>query len=276
MSEKRKCYFLILILLILGAASFIHKEFGYQIYSQESAQVKIADRIITLDEIEEKGFTCTGAVFDPASKSFYVGDAGKKMPLDEKFRAGIRQLSLDLNEQIRFFECYKQFESMRDIQGVAIDSTSNIWFCSYGENLVRCMDQNGNPINCHRVKNPSGIAYSSSDDTFWVLTNRYLIHFSREFNEICKFSFKVAGQDQLFYDEEQKIIYITAGNNYHGESYVYSFDVTNELFKLEYILQDSFAIEGITIINGSMYVFNDGLYHDAEIPVNQVNIYSLQ
>lgn len=266
----------VLILLIIFALFFVLKRPHYQSFSRENAQVLSADEIIALDQINQYGFTCTGAVFDPISNSFYVGDAGKIKPGDGKFEAVIRQISFNFDNQIRFFECYKQFESMRDIQGVTIDTAGCIWFCSYGENLVRGINQGGNPIGAYKVNQPSGIAYDSSDNTFWILTDKKLIHFTSEFNEIKEYSFNVAGQDQLFYDHDHNIIYITAGDDYHGESYVYTFDIASETFKMEYILEDSYAIEGITIINDCMFIFNDGFYHNAELPVNQVNIYHLK
>lgn len=275
---KRIIVFLILILavLIFIAIILISRKPRYQSYSRDNAQELSASEIITLDQIEQNGFTCTGVTYDPMSNSFYIGDAGKTSQDEDIFRAVIRQVSLELDNQIRLFECYTQFETMRDIQGVTIDNSRNIWFCSYGENLVRGIDQTGKQISSYKVNNPSGIAYDFSKDTFWVLTDQYLIHFTRDFEEINRYSFRVDGQDQLFYDEESNLIYITAGNDYHGDSFVYTFDITSEAFELKYILKDSYAIEGITIIGNNMYIFNDGLYHDAEIPVNQVNVYHLQ
>lgn len=274
--KKLVVFLFLIIVLVFAVLVLFNKKPHYQSYSRDNAQELVASEIISLNGIKEDGFTCTGVVYDPKSCSFYVGDAGKTKPDDEIFRAVIRQVSVRFDEQIRIFECYTQFESMRDIQGVVIDNTRNIWLCSYGENLIRCIDQEENQICSHRVNKPSGIAYDSSNDTFWVLTDQYLIHFNRDFNEISKYSFRVAGQDQLFFDEKQNLIYITAGNDYHGDSFVYTFDIDNEAFELKYILKDSFAIEGISIIEDNMYIFNDGLYHDAEVPVNQVNIYHLQ
>jgi len=40
-------------------------------------------------------------------------------------------------------------------------------------------------------------------------------------------------------------------------------------------LKDSFAVEGIYIENEIMYIVNDGYYHNAKIPVNQINKYDI-
>lgn len=50
---------------------------------------------------------------------------------------------------------------------------------------------------------------------------------------------------------------------------------TNEI-KPVYELQDSYAIEGIAIVDDVLYVLNDGYYHDAKVAVNQVNMYDLK
>lgn len=34
-------------------------------------------------------------------------------------------------------------------------------------------------------------------------------------------------------------------------------------------------LAGITIVDDVLYVLNDGYYHDAETPINQVNMYFL-
>ena len=38
-----------------------------------------------------------------------------------------------------------------------------------------------------------------------------------------------------------------------------------------YVLKDSYAIEGITIVDDVLYVLNDGYYHDAETPINWIH-----
>ena len=266
----------VLFIVITIIFAFVcYRKYHYQTFSRENAHVLESSKIITLEGIKENGFTCTGAVYDPESNSFYVGDCGKMKPDEKIFKAKIHQLSTDFKNEIRVIDCYKSFKSMKDIQGVTIDDSKNIWFCSYGENLVRCVNQEGDEIGAFHVDNPSGIAFDYDQETVWVLTDRYLIKYSKDFKEINRYYFRVKGQDQLFYDAENKVIYITAGDDYHGENFVYTFDVMNEKFQLEYILKDSYAIEGIVIIDNDMYILNDGFYHGAKVPVNQVNIYRI-
>ena len=55
----------------------------------------------------------------------------------------------------------------------------------------------------------------------------------------------------------------------------FSVDLKTSKVKPLYVLKDSYAIEGITIVDDVLYVLNDGYYHDAETPINQVNMYFL-
>lgn len=244
----------------------------------ENAQELYADEVITLDKTGagKDGFTCTGAVFDPLSDSFFIGDAGKIKPDEEVFHAVVRQVTKELDAHLKTYDCYSMFGDMRDIQGVTLDGIGNIWFCSYGENLIRCIDKMGNDVSSFKIKNPSGIAWSEAKNSLWILTDNHLLETTNSGEILNKYYFKIQGQDQLFYDNKSNTIFITAGIDYYGDSYIYTFDVDRELFELRYILKDSFAIEGISIVENKMYVFNDGLYHDAKIPVNQVNIYYIE
>ncbi len=275
---KQKKSLVMIILLVIAFGSIIAFLLNNKPHIiTEKSVVLYADDIIPLSQAmgNHSGFTCTGAVYDAHSDSFYIADAGKIKPEDKAFKAVIRQISFDFHSQLKVIACYSQFSKMQDIQGVTLDRNNYIWFCSHGENMIRGISETGLQIGAFSVKNPSGIAYFDSEDSFWILTNRFLMLCSKEGQVIRKYYFSVKGQDQLFLDDERNIIYITAGHDYYGDSYVYTFDIENELFELKYILRDSYAIEGLTIVGNKMYVFNDGLYHDAKTPINQVNIYTL-
>ena len=53
------------------------------------------------------------------------------------------------------------------------------------------------------------------------------------------------------------------------------YDIREDKYKPVYFLSDSYAIEGITITSETMFILNDGYYHSAKVPTNQVNIYNL-
>ena len=105
------------------------------------------------------------------------------------------------------------------------------------------------------------------------MTNNYLYNCSYDGVVQKTIKIHIKGQDQLFLDEKNDLIYFSAGADYHGDSYIYTVDLKTSKVKPLYVLKDSYAIEGITIVDDVLYVLNDGYYHDAETPINQVNMY---
>ena len=233
-----------------------------------------SDKTIVLP-INNKKITCTGLFYDEKMNVFYVGNAGKELPKEKKFQATIEIISNDFKKIIKTIECYKLFPEMKDIQGITKGTDGTIWFCSYGENKVRNIDINGNLIFEFYVKQPSGIAFDSKNKNIWILTNKKLINYTLEGNEIKSYPIKIKGQDQIYLDEKNDTLYITAGIDYQKESYVYSISLKNGDVNLVYILEDSFAIEGISIVGNSLFILNDGYYHNAKVPFNQINIYKI-
>lgn len=126
------------------------------------------------------------------------------------------------------------------------------------------------------VEKPTGLAYSRKSDTLWVLTYTQLINMKKDGTVLLCFDIKINGQDQLFLNKSETIMYFTAGTNYEGTNYVYSVDLSS--FSVEKIscLADSCAVEGIYFDSQAMYILNDGYYHSGKYPSNQVNIYILQ
>ena len=280
MKKNRKISFVIIVLgfaVIVSAFLIVVMCDKNPNIKADNAKDLYADEIIKLDKlgIGYDGFTCTGATYDSISNSFYVGDAGKIDSNEDKFHAVIRQVSANFDSQIDVYNCHSLSKNMRDIQGVTLDNNRNIYFCSYGEDLIRCINIEGEYVSSFQIKAPSGIAYSKADNCFWILSDKNLIKTSKAGKILKKYYLRIDGQDQLYYDSEKNELYITAGLDYYGDSFVYVFNIDTEEFELRYILHDSYAIEGISIVDDKMYIFNDGLYHEAKVPDNQVNIYYL-
>ena len=222
------------------------------------------------------GFTCTGLCYDLSTNNFYIGNAGKLCLEEDDFAASIEQVSHDFTGIVSSIECYKNFPDMKDIQGLTLDVDGNIFFCSYGGNLVRSVDVNGNEVGKFYIENPSGIAYEKRTDSLWVLTDKELVNCSKTGQKIYG-TYKISekGQDQLFIDENNNLIYFTCGTDYQSEGYVYTFDMVTRCVQMKYVLKDSYAIEGISIVGNKMYILNDGYYHKAKVTKNQVNIYDI-
>lgn len=231
-------------------------------------------KVPSYEEVDGKkiGFTCTGLYYDEKEQLFYVGNAGKYKPREEKFKATIEIIDSDFENIVDTIKLYDKYPNLKDIQGITKDNNDNIWFCSPGESLIRLISKNGEEINKISVKEPSGIAYDKEKNSLWVLTNKFLINYSTKGEIIKKFYIKKRGQDQLYINGGK--IWFTAGLDYNGDSYIYEVDKENGKYKMKYILKDSFAIEGISIIDNNILILNDGYYHNAKIAENQINYYS--
>lgn len=275
---KRKIVLVILI-IVLVLIVVIKSVVEHNRIQSELAKCErlYANKILKIPDKNKEniGFTCTGLFWDEKEKCFLIGNAGKYKPMEKAFKATIEKVNKNFSVIEESIECYQNFKEIRDIQGVSKDSNNTIWLCSYGENIVRRIDEKGKEISKFEIREPSGIAYDKRDDTLWILTNDYLYNcsYSGKINRSIKVHIK--GQDQLFLDTEKDVLYFSAGLDYHGDSYIYIVDLSMKMIKPLYVLKDSYAIEGIAIVGNILYVLNDGYYHDAEIPYNQVNMYYL-
>ena len=238
-----------------------------QLYSSYTKKIPSYEQI----EGKEIGFTCTGLYYDEKQQLFYVGNIGKYKPEEKDFKATIEIIDSNFESIVETIKLYDKYPNLKDIQGITKDNDNNIWFCSPAENLVRLISKDGNEINKINVKNPSGIAFDKEKNNLWILTDKSLVNCSVNGKIIKKFFIKEKGQDQLYIDKDK--ILFTAGLDYNGDSYIYEVDKETGKYNMKYILKDSFAIEGISIIDDNMLILNDGYYHNAKSAENQVNFY---
>lgn len=224
----------------------------------------------------QKGFTCTGLVYDKNEDVFYIGNIGKDLPTTEGFKSTIVKVSKDFTENLGEIKLYEIFKDMDDIQGLTIDySDDSFWFCSFAENKIRCVSKDGEDIESIDYDKPIGITYDNRTDSLWVLSNESLNNISKKGDIIKSIEVQIEGQDQLWLDEESNKMYFTAGNNYKGKNYVYTVDLNTDKVTKIYTLKDSYAVEGIYISKNEMYILNDGYYHNGKVAVNQVNKYDI-
>lgn len=223
-----------------------------------------------------KGFTCTGLAYDAAEDAFLIGNCGKTQPEETIFRATIVKVSKNEFRYLSEIKLYEIFPTMRDIQGLTIDtSDQSIFFCSFGERKVRHITEDGLDLGGFDLETPSGIAYDARTDTLWALTYKNLVHLSKTGETLEEIPFSAEGQDQINLDEKNDAVYITAGLNTSAQNAVYRVDLQSKTIELAFALQDSYGIEGIYIEGDSMYVLNDGYYHSARVPENHVRRYDI-
>ena len=279
MSRKKKSVLsLLLIVLIAMTGCLIVPRILHRAEIARSAKL-YADEIIRIPDKERPntGFTCTGLFWDEKEGNFLLGNAGRYEHEDKTpFQAGVEIVDFRFSRIKNSIPCYQTFPGMRDIQGVCKIADGSIWVCSYGENKVRHMSPDGRDIGSFDLKEANGIAADARTNQLWVLTRDHLYRCDYSGKIDKSFKVKIRGQDQLYLDEKEDLMYLTAGADYQGDSYVYTVDLKTGQVKVKYVLKDSFAVEGMSIVNGIMYVLNDGHYHGAKDAKNQVNCYDLK
>lgn len=83
------------------------------------------------------------------------------------------------------------------------------------------------------------------------------------------------GQDHLCFSAEHKICF-SVGNDYQGEdNYVVICSPETTTIEHAYQVIGSYSIEGICIIGSTLYVANDGNYHEAKINNNYIATYDI-
>lgn len=225
------------------------------------------------------GFTCTGLTYDKNESIFYVGNYGKMKPTDSETHHSIVKLSKDCSNIIDEINL-SNISNINDVQGVAIDTATNtLWVVSQLDKAIYNIEKNGTLIQSIPYdKEITGVAYSSKTDSLWIVSNGCLENINKSGNVLRSVTFDSSiVVDQLYIDEINNHIYITAdvSKNYQSSNYVYRINLTNNCCELYYILDDTYAIEGISIVDNCMYIATDGYYHNAKTPLNEIKIYSI-
>lgn len=242
-----------------------------------------ASSVVPLPDIYNNGhgWTCTGLAYDAQSDTFLVGDIGKALPSSTGFASKIIRVSPDFLTVEEQIPLYTTFPNMSDVQGITIDtSDGTIWFCSTSENLIRHIAADGTSIGSFSVSgSPTGIAYSTKDDSLWVLTyanSNNIKRMSKTGMVLEQYTFSYSDTlDQCFLDPERGYLYITAGANYSSRNNIYLFNTSTHAQSITCTV-DSYSVEGLWIGQTEMVIVNDGYYHSAADPVNQANIYTLE
>jgi len=253
-------------------------ENGISLYSDYI--VKLPD--ISVSEKEGLGFTCTGLAYDSKENVFWAGHVGKMHESDTHYFPVIIKLSKDFKTVLDEIHLYKIFPEMNQekqsgLQGVCYDEdTDTLWISSPHENLIRNIDKQGkliNSIDCERVN--SVAVDNRKAGMLYVLTPTKIIHMKKSGEIISSSNIKIKGADQLYLDEENNKLLISADNDYQKENYIYSYCINTKKTIKKYTLKDSFAIEGIYYDGEFLFVLNDGYYHNAKVKENQVNAYKI-
>ena len=271
---------LISVFVLLSYSNHFVYDSSNSFFSSHLPAVLKCSKKIQLPDLYEfgKGFSCTGLAYDNLTDSFLVGDIGSLEP-NHEYKSQIVRLSPDFQTVIETIPLYLTISNLEDIQGICIDtSDETIWFCSPNSNKVYHISMNGYYLDEIEMLSPTGITYSSYDDSFWILTYQKadnICHLTKDRTITEKYTFEYSGTlDQCYFNNDLKIIYITAGTNYSSDNNVYFFDTNTNKQGIAFTI-DSYSVEGIWLDEKQMIIANDGYYHNAYDNRNIINIYNL-
>lgn len=228
-------------------------------------------------DVKRKGFTCTGLTYDRKRNTFWIGNYGKLTPSDKLKTPSIIQVSADFKtilSKITFTD------SDIDIQGVSYDETTDTLWYSDGKQVINC-DIEGNFIKSinlgpYSKYKPNGVSYDYQTETLWILCYyNYLLHYDLNGNLINSYQSDYIGQDHLCFNGNGQLCF-SAGIDYNGsDNYVVIYSMDDMRIEKAYQVLESYAIEGISILDSTLFVVNDGLYHEAKINKNVVIKYTI-
>lgn len=288
--RKRIIWVIVLSCVIIASALFLLKKYE-QKQLQNTVDVAALNGIpvICLDPIEyielpsqlDNGYalTATGLSIDEINQTWFIGNYGKGEKGDADFYPSIVNVAADFST-INYTIPFDGDEEV-DIQGIAYDkANSSLWYTNGGD-VINCNSSTGEEINRFSIGEYSnykanGICIDSQDGTLWILCMyKYLLHFDKDGTMLDEFDCGYIGQDHICMDEDGQL-YISVGTDYQGENnYVVCMDREANIQTI-YQVNGSYAIEGIALIEGELYVVNDGIYHESKIRKNYIQIYDIQ
>lgn len=229
-------------------------------------------------ETGDEAITCTGLAYDEESNTWWVGSYGRTNEGDPYGHSRIVEVDDSFQKIIGIIDVTEMIDGLnQDMQGVALDeSDGTIWFAD--NKMVYNITKQGELKKIvefgDKYKKPNGIAYDKTNDSLWVLFfTKYLVNIDKAGTILGEYSCDVEAQDHV-YCSDDGAVYFTAGADYSGNrNYVYQYDFDNQTAVPIYQLMDSYAVEGIVLKDGDLYIANDGLYHQAYEPVNVVKRY---
>lgn len=230
---------------------------------------------IYLDELGISNFTSTGFTFDSTDETFWIADHG----IDGGDK--LRLIELDKNLTKILSEVYVEDyadDGKMNLQGIAYDPVDNCIWMAVGDSIREFSISNEKVVKIidlgeYREYQANGICMDITDNTIWVLCyDQYMLHFDQNGNVLDSYQINMKDQDMIYMYED--MIYITVGADYKGEeNYCAVFDPQTGIFRIQYKLYQSYAVEGIYIDEDYIYIVNDGAFHNAMIPRTYISVY---
>ena len=288
--RKRRIEVSVLICLLLVLSLFLWKKYEQ---NQMRNMIDVSDiknvPVICLEPLEyielpsqtDNGhaLTCTGLCYDKIGQTWFIGNYGREKRGEKDFFPSIVSVSADFSE-INYAISLDGGNQV-DVQGVAYDrENSSLWYTN-GEQIINCSPITGEAISGFSIGDygkykANGICLDSEDGTLWILCRyKYLLHFSKDGTLIDEVICEYLDQDHICMGDDG-LLYISVGADYQGENnYLLCMDREANIQKL-YQVRESYAIEGIVLLDNRLYVVNDGIYHESKIKKNYIQVYNIR
>ncbi len=263
---------IIIILVVCGAKFFDYYSVFPDKYIDENILSMKSSQVVSLDGSIK---TPTGIAYDEAEDTFWLCDHG-----DEDKPFSIYELSRDFCLTGKEIKLIDILDAECNLQGITYDSQDDSFWIAVGDKIVE-VDKDGKKLNevvldqFEKFKS-NGIAYDKKTDSLWVLCyRRLLINCSKDGKVKKSVQCNISDQDQLLF-VDSNTLYFSAGADYNGDdNFIMKVDTNTKIIKTIYRLEDSFAVEGISVLDGKLYVVNDGIYHNAKIRDNYISCYDI-
>lgn len=234
----------------------------------------IPEQIVYLDEVGLSNFTATGFTYDSTTDTFWIADHGT----NSNDKVQLIQISSDFSTVVSIVQVGDYInDGVNSLQGIAYNRQSDSILCAMGEKIIE-VNKRGGVISSYthdliRKNRANGICIDEQDNSIWILCfDNVLLHFDASFILIDSFDINYWDQDMIVSNGE--FLYFTVGADYQGDNnFIVSFNKKTHEIKTEYRVLQSYAIEGVVVLDGKILVMNDGLFHKAAIPKTYISVY---
>lgn len=248
----------------------------YSLGVRELATTKLPD---AGSGVTGEGFTCTGITYAPDTDTYWIADNGIGLATDTVRAPHLIELSNDFSTVLTEINLTSITSDGR-VQGVTYDTSDNtLWFADVGSSgKIYHVTKTGTLIESITMTAPSsGISYNPTNDSIYQSdqTTGNLYEWScSTLTNLGTIALPRSGQDHIFYDDTNNILWYTLGaNGSAGSIFGYNMTTLVEIPQLETSAAD--AIEGLYIntTTNRMYVCSDGFFHVTPTGENRVVTY---
>ena len=230
-----------------------------------------------------KGYTCTGTTIDTSDDTLWDCNDGRSNSADVTHRGSVINKTR-VGGFIREIDLAALYPSSTSFQGVQFDPdtdggnlpTGSLWVASKGENLMRRISKvDGSTISSFASTEPNGVGIDTV--TGYVIVTRDsgdVAVYTRAGVQVGSTFNLGESFDQIDYDSATGLLYYTRGSATDG-NYIGVFHLPSRQFVTRLMTPEADQIEGIAVDGTTVYVNNDGYFHDGAADLNETLVYEL-